>query len=123
MVHDYDGARRTYEAALEQHPSSVGVHNQFCRLLLMEVSGSLVGRFGVTQELRHKSFEMAKQICAQAVALDPKDATANMHLGMLYKEALEFDQAIVLLRRALESDPDDIVALTNIASALSRYGG
>jgi tetratricopeptide (TPR) repeat protein len=88
---------------------------------MMEASGSLYGVQHVEFAQRQKAFEEAKRVCPRAVAVDDSDYTANMHLGMLYKEGLEFDLAISFLRKALKANPDDVVVLTNLASALSRY--
>ena len=41
---------------------------------------------------------------------------------MLYKEGLEFDTAIEFMRRALELEPDNTVAMTNLATTMSRCG-
>ena len=48
------------------------------------------------------------------------DKLANMNLGMLYKESLEFDLAVKHMKKALEKDPNDVIVMTNLATTLSR---
>lgn len=116
----YEEARGVYEECIKKESAHLGACNQLCRLLLMEVSGVLAGRFDVPDRRRSLAFEEAKNVCPQAVAVAPDDVTANMHLGMLYKEGLEFDQASVYLRRAVQGAPEDVTSLTNLAAVLSR---
>jgi tetratricopeptide (TPR) repeat protein len=52
--------------------------------------------------------------------VDVDDKGANMNLGMLYKESLEFDLSIKHLRKALDGDKSDTIVLTNLATTLSR---
>jgi len=119
-LQDYDGACASYEAAINVDELSVKAYNAICRLMLMEVSGHGAGRFGVTSAQRMAAFEKAKIYCAKATHIAPKDKTANMNLGMLYKESLEFDLAIHHLNKAREADPNDHVVLTNLATTMSR---
>lgn len=119
----FDEAAQAYRDGLRLEPSHLGTLNQLCRLRLVEVSGALAGRFGISAARRAEAFEEAKVVCPAAVSVDPADAMANMHLGMLYKEGLDFPQAIVYLRRALQTSPKDVTVLTNLASALSRNNG
>ena len=46
--------------------------------------------------------------------------TRSPQLGLLFKESLEFDLAIQHLRIAAKQQPNDLIALTNLAAALSR---
>lgn len=45
---------------------------------------------------------------------------ACLQIGLLFKEALEFDAAVEWQTRALRADPDDIGIMTQLASTLSR---
>eukprot|EP00038_Savillea_parva_P027749 m.61258 g.61258 ORF g.61258 m.61258 type:complete len:795 (+) comp8013_c1_seq1:131-2515(+) len=116
----YDEAASVYKQAIEQSPNDVQNFNAMCRLRLMEVSGGAVGRFGITRAQRITSFEEAKVYCMQAVAVAKDDKLANMNLGMLYKESLEFDLAVKHMKKALEKDPNDVIVMTNLATTLSR---
>ena len=117
---EFDGARISYESAIKVDESSVKAYNAICRLMLMEVSGHGAGRFGVTGPQRMAAFERAKVYCAKAAQIAPEDKTANMNLGMLYKESLEFNLAIHHLQKAKDTDPTDQVVLTNLATTMSR---
>ena len=116
----FKDAAATYKVAIGIDSSNVKGYNAVCRLLLMEVTGASAGRFEVSQAQRLKAFTDAKQYCADALVADPDDASANMNMGMVYKESLEFDSAIVYFQRAHDVNPDDPVVLSNLATTMSR---
>ena len=53
---------------------------------------------------------------------NPTDATALMQLGALYSSAHQFVQSAEYYRQALQSDPENLGARTQLASSL-YYGG
>ena len=57
-----------------------------------------------------------------AVQVDPEDATANMLMGMLLKDGLDFKTALIYLRKAYSKRTNDVLIMTNMASLLSRSG-
>ncbi len=110
---DVAAATEVYATAAKRAPDDVSLLNAQCRALLRIVSGPAgPGRVA--------AFEAAKRACSHAVAMAPGDATANMHVGMLFKDGLDFAQAIVYLERALAAAPNDTIILTNLASTLAR---
>jgi len=66
------------------------------------------------------AFEAAKKWCSQAIRLAPGDAIANMQLGSLFKDGLDFSQATFYMEKALQADPKNPVILNNLATTLSR---
>ncbi|MFH1075289.1 MAG: S-layer homology domain-containing protein [Pseudomonadota bacterium] len=52
--------------------------------------------------------EKAKGEFKNALALDPLSFNANFYMGLAYKEALEFDYAVNLMRKAVELDEANI---------------
>lgn len=63
----YDAAADAYKETMEREPNNVKGYNAMCRLLLMEVSGVAVGRFGVSRARRLEAFNEAKRYCMEAV--------------------------------------------------------
>ncbi len=111
---DTAGALAVYSQALAAAPRELALLNAYCRALLQVVAGPAgPGRL--------QAFEAAKTACSQAVAVGPEDAAANMHIGMLFKDGLDFEQAIVYLERALAAAPSDPIILSNLGSTLARY--
>ncbi len=51
----------------------------------------------------------------KAVALDPQSTKAHFQLGVLSEESGKYDAAVEHYRRAIETDPASLVALTNLA--------
>lgn len=51
----------------------------------------------------------------KAVALDPQNTKAHFQLGVLSEEAGKYDSAVEHYRRAIETDPACLIALTNLA--------
>lgn len=43
-------------------------------------------------------------------------------LAMLYKEGLEFDEALKYLQKAAQADPDDVTIVSNLATTAGRQG-
>lgn len=58
----------------------------------------------------------------RAVALDPQSTRAHFQLGLLYEDAHAYDTAIEHYRRAVETDPACLMALTNLAVLYSARG-
>lgn len=121
-MQQYEEAYATYLKALELDGRNNKVLNAICRFLLMEVSGESSGRFYVTASARTKAFSNAKRYCSVNVEYNPEDYTANMLMGMLLKDGLDFDSAIIYLRKAHNLEPHDTTVMVNLASLLSRAG-
>lgn len=68
------------------------------------------------------AFEQGKSWCSKAIHVAPEDPIANMQLGSLFKDGLEFDEAVKYMEKAAELDPNNPLVLNNLASTLSRQG-
>ena len=61
----------------------------------------------------------AQQALEEATAVDPQLRAAHLALATAYEQQRDFDKAIASYRRWLEVQPDDPVALNNLAYALA----
>lgn len=72
----------------------------------------------------HLSGNLAEALAAyrEAVALDPRNATAHNNLGFLLAQQQEWREAISHLRRAVRLDADHAGAHSNLGQALAAVG-
>lgn len=59
----------------------------------------------------------------EATTLDPKLVAANMSLAQFHEQAKEYDKAMERYRKVLAQNPNEPVALNNLAYALAVYKG
>jgi predicted O-linked N-acetylglucosamine transferase (SPINDLY family) len=65
-----------------------------------------------------KKYIEAKRLCERLLEIDPKDATALLHLGNCQVGLKSAEAALVSYERALQIRPDDADTLTNCGNAL-----
>src|SRR5688572_27103066 len=102
---DFDAARRSYEQAVELDPDHAGAHRWLALMLV-----------------REQAFAAAIMHLEQALARDPGIPDGWIDLGVLYYIQRDLLKAAVCLRTALESDPDAVVAHTNLGVVLREAG-
>ncbi len=88
--HDWDGAEREYERALELNPNSLDAHNDHACLL------AAVGRF-----------PEAFAELDRAASLDPLNPFVQQMYGTILNLGRRYDEAAKHFRRALELDPQN----------------
>lgn len=66
---------------------------------------------------------LARETLDKALALDPMHPAANNRLGMLLREAGDFDAAEAAYRRAIDADPGYRLAWYNLGILLDLYRG
>ncbi len=74
--------------------------------------------FSVISFDRVKAFKNNKNVWAQALEVNPKNAFAYNSLGYYYRNASNLDSAYVLYKKALKLQPDHYLAHTNITKVL-----
>ena len=65
----------------------------------------------------------AKKALQEATELAPGAASAQMQLAMMHEEDGERDEAIARYREVVKADPNNVIALNNLAFALSGRTG
>jgi tetratricopeptide (TPR) repeat protein len=58
----------------------------------------------------------------KAIALDPQNTKAHFQLGVLNEECNSYEAAVEQYRRAIETDPACLMALTNLAVLYAGHG-
>jgi serine/threonine protein kinase/tetratricopeptide (TPR) repeat protein len=97
---DWDRGEREFRRALELNPNEANAHHWYAYLL------SSMGR---TEE----AIAQAKQ----AVALEPLNLKYNDSLGVMYRDAKQYDKAIERFKKTLEMDPNYPPSNNNLGSA------
>ncbi|MFC1844040.1 tetratricopeptide repeat protein, partial [Thermodesulfobacteriota bacterium] len=70
------------------------------------------------QEDLSKVIEEMKQKCVEK----PKSVMAHHHLGLVYRKAGRFDEAVAALEKALEIDPYSVESLINLGALYFDMG-
>lgn len=116
---DYRRAMEAYETAIRLDPKYALAHAKLAYALSRRVSGST----GLTSEERARLAARAHEVADTALRLDPQLDEAHAARG---KVADELDQNLALAsteyRRALELNPNNLIALTGLAG-ISGFQG
>ena len=105
-MREYDVAIKEGERALELEPNSADVIRAYASILTM------VGKP-----------EEAIPFFQEALRLNPNPPTSYLHLfGISLRDAGRYDEAIIQARRAIEKEPDNLVANVVLTSSLSLAG-
>ena len=108
-----DRAMELYRQALGLDPKHVpALMNLTIALARQAQSEEGLARQGLNEE--------ALELALRALALQPDDVFLLVHTGTLMGKLGNVDAAIVYLERALEIDPDNAAALTNLQIAQNR---
>ncbi|HET9531064.1 MAG TPA: FG-GAP-like repeat-containing protein, partial [Blastocatellia bacterium] len=67
-------------------------------------------------------FDDATRSFQQVLRIDPRDVGANVNLAQLYMQQRKYQEALGLLRTAIESEPYNVTATYNLAISLLRSG-
>jgi tetratricopeptide (TPR) repeat protein len=92
----WDRAVRVLQKAVEANPNNV--------MLWINLGAAQLGNI---QTAGPKQQERAIRAYERALAIDPKAPNVHYHLGLIYKDRGEFDQALAAFQRALEVLPTD----------------
>eukprot|EP00049_Salpingoeca_infusionum_P015049 m.288289 g.288289 ORF g.288289 m.288289 type:complete len:786 (-) comp15800_c1_seq1:469-2826(-) len=93
-----------------------------CRTFVSASVGGGATLVTVPHHVRASTFAKAKEYCMQEYTQDPESASANFHLGIIYREGLDFESAISHLEIAHSRDPIDTAITDTLAGVLSRVG-
>jgi tetratricopeptide (TPR) repeat protein len=100
---DYDTALAHYRKAVELEPDAVVVHNQIIEILL-----------------RHKrDLPAAAAHLERAIRLNPKNFDLRVRLGDVLRDDRQYEKAIQAYRKAIELDPQGLLAYARLAGMLS----
>ena len=92
----WDRAVRVLQKAAEANPNNV--------MLWINLGAAQLGNI---QTAGPKQQERAIRTYERALAIDPKAPNVHYHLGLIYKDRGELDQALAAFQRALEVLPTD----------------
>jgi TolB-like protein/Tfp pilus assembly protein PilF len=103
--HDWDGARRAFERALELSPKYAHAHHWYSHYWLS------VGRI-------EESLAASKR----ALELEPLDLSINLHLGVHYIYARQYEEAIEQIRMTVDMDGNFFFARVYLGMAYAHVG-
>src|SRR5205085_8877169 len=69
-----------------------------------------------------KQYDEAVAEFNKVLAIDPKDAYANIQIGQIYSQRQQYEPAAKVLNLALESEPYNATAAYSLAQAYNRSG-
>ncbi len=100
---DYDNAKTCFEQAIA-------------------IDDSIVAKINLASVLKLSGEEnQAKTLLQEVLQLEPKNAEANNHLGVLFEQLGEFDQAAKYFRLALKASPSHASAYFQLSKLKNHY--
>ncbi len=150
-MQDYDSAINTYLKFIAMHPNNAVLHTQVANLYFMKQDAeSAISHYqtalvlnnhpqacdvaqtlGYTQQTITKNVEAAVSSFQVASILRPKDIDVYMCLGSAFYDLEDFDNSLVVYRRALELEPENAKihcnlgylywGMENITEAIKEY--
>eukprot|EP00730_Choanoeca_flexa_P003716 TRINITY_DN11484_c0_g1_i1.p1 TRINITY_DN11484_c0_g1~~TRINITY_DN11484_c0_g1_i1.p1 ORF type:complete len:777 (+),score=194.89 TRINITY_DN11484_c0_g1_i1:151-2481(+) len=111
-----------YKKATELQPDHQRAQSSLCKAYVNRASGGGASLVAKSLSERQSWFSKAKETCTIALQLDPKDSMAMMSMGLMFKEGLDFKEAIRWMEKARQASPKESVILSNLAATLAREG-
>ena len=111
-IEAYETALAHFEEALSNDASFAGAYAGLCNVQL--------GLYGKTGDISH--FSAAESACEQALAIDANRAEVHVALGVLFHRNGDYDRAEAEHRKALDSEPHNVEAMTELGYTLANQG-
>jgi len=111
-IEAYETALAHFEEALSNDASFAGAYAGLCNVQL--------GLYGKTGDISH--FSTAESACEQALAIDANRTEVHIALGVLFHRYGDYYRAEAELRKALESEPQNVEAMTELGYTLANQG-
>jgi len=111
-IEAYETALTYFEEALSQDASFAGAYAGLCDVQL--------GLYSKTGDISH--FSAAESACKQALAIDADRTEVHIALGALFRRNGDYFRAEAEQRKALESEPQNVEAMTELGYTLADQG-
>lgn len=119
--HQLDKALHSVEHVLKLDPNNSRAHNnmgeifklkiqypkaQACFEKAIEISSDIIAKINLASVLKLLNNELkAKSLLQEVLSIEPENAEANNHLGVLYEQLGDFEQAAKYFRLAIKHEP------------------
>ncbi len=119
--HQFDKALHSVEHILKLDPSNSRAHNnkgeifklkiqyqkaQACFEKAIEIDNDIVAKINLASVLKLLNKELkARALLEEVLAIEPENAEANNHLGVLHEQLGDFEQAAKYFRLAIKHEP------------------
>ncbi len=105
---------------LENSPPDAGL-TELERALTLNPASLAANTFMALYWQRHEAPQLAQEYMLTAAALDPQNATLQIHLGEMWAQGGDLDTAQTFYQQAIELDPYDPTSYRALAEFCIRY--